>query len=63
MLLEYAGEGIPIVASSVPAGSFAPFLNDLLPLLMSKAVSLDLMTSTGVQKKVFLFISSFGVSH
>ncbi|TNN84731.1 Importin-4 [Liparis tanakae] len=51
MLLEYAGEGIPIVASSVPADRFAPFLNDLLPLLMSKAVSLDPMKGTGVQKK------------
>ncbi|XP_042366643.1 importin-4 [Plectropomus leopardus] len=37
MLQEYAGEGIPLVASSVPADTFAPFLNDLLPLLMSKA--------------------------
>uniref|UniRef100_A0A673B7J2 Importin 4 n=1 Tax=Sphaeramia orbicularis TaxID=375764 RepID=A0A673B7J2_9TELE len=39
MLLEFAGEGIPLVASSVPADSFAPFLNDLLPLIMSKAKS------------------------
>nr|XP_020497292.1 importin-4 [Labrus bergylta] len=37
MLQEFAGEGIPLVASSVPADSFAPFLNDLLPLIMSKA--------------------------
>lgn len=41
MLLEFAGEGIPLVASAVPADSFAPFLNDLLPLIMSKAVSLQ----------------------
>lgn len=40
MLQEFAGEGIPLLASSVPADSFAPFLNDLLPLIMSKAVSL-----------------------
>ncbi|CAJ1082427.1 importin-4 [Xyrichtys novacula] len=39
MLQEYAGEGIPLLASSVPADSFAPYLNDLLPLIMSKAKS------------------------
>lgn len=39
MLQEFAGEGIPLLASSVPADQFAPFLNDLLPLIMSKAVS------------------------
>ncbi|XP_071341870.1 importin-4 [Trachinotus anak] len=39
MLQEYAGEGIPLLASSVPADIFAPFLNDLLPLIMSKAKS------------------------
>lgn len=39
MLLEFAGEGIPLVAAAVPADKFAPFLNDLLPLIMSKAVS------------------------
>lgn len=44
MLQEFAGEGIPLLASSVPADNFAPFLNDLLPLIMSKAVSLNLLT-------------------
>uniref|UniRef100_A0A674NNI3 Importin 4 n=1 Tax=Takifugu rubripes TaxID=31033 RepID=A0A674NNI3_TAKRU len=39
MLLEFAGEGIPLVAAAVPADNFAPFLNDLLPLIMSKAKS------------------------
>lgn len=39
MLLEFAGEGIPLVAAAVPADNFAPFLNDLLPLIMRKAVS------------------------
>uniref|UniRef100_A0A3B4V0H3 Importin 4 n=1 Tax=Seriola dumerili TaxID=41447 RepID=A0A3B4V0H3_SERDU len=39
MLQEFAGEGIPLLASSVPADNFAPFLNDLLPLIMSKAKS------------------------
>ncbi|XP_068200033.1 importin-4 [Antennarius striatus] len=39
MLLEIAGEGIPLVTSSVPGDSFAPFLNDLLPLIMSKTKS------------------------
>lgn len=39
MLLEFAGEGIPLVAAAVSADKFAPYLNDLLPLIMSKAVS------------------------
>uniref|UniRef100_A0A8C7WYJ5 Importin 4 n=1 Tax=Oryzias sinensis TaxID=183150 RepID=A0A8C7WYJ5_9TELE len=39
MLQEFAGEGIPLLASSVPADQFAPFLNDLLPLIMSKTKS------------------------
>ncbi|KAM8823582.1 importin-4 [Spinachia spinachia] len=39
MLQEFAGEGIPLVASCVPADSFAPFLNDVLPVLLSKAKS------------------------
>ncbi|RVE58956.1 hypothetical protein OJAV_G00199280 [Oryzias javanicus] len=39
MLQEFAGEGIPLLASSVPADQFSPFLNDLLPLIMSKAKS------------------------
>ncbi|KAM8881865.1 importin-4 [Synchiropus picturatus] len=39
MLQECAGEGIPLVASAVPAESFAPFLNDLLPLIISRTKS------------------------
>ncbi|KAM9333183.1 importin-4 [Pholidichthys leucotaenia] len=39
MLQEIAGEGIPLLASAVPADTFYPFLNDLLPLIMSKAKS------------------------
>lgn len=39
MLQEYAGEGIPLLAAAVPAEAFAPFLNDLLPLIISKAKS------------------------
>ncbi|XP_061660826.1 importin-4 isoform X2 [Syngnathoides biaculeatus] len=39
MLQEFAGEGIPILAASVPANNFAPLLNDLLPLIMSKTSS------------------------
>ncbi|XP_041817240.1 importin-4 [Chelmon rostratus] len=39
MLQEFAGEGIPLLASSVSADHFTPFLNDLLPLIMSKAKS------------------------
>ncbi|KAA8580975.1 hypothetical protein FQN60_013933, partial [Etheostoma spectabile] len=37
LLQNFAREGIPLLASSVPADNFAPFLNDLLPLIMSKA--------------------------
>ncbi|KAG5850963.1 hypothetical protein ANANG_G00087950 [Anguilla anguilla] len=37
MLQEFAGEGIPLLASAVPADTFFPFLNELLPLIMSKA--------------------------
>lgn len=37
MLQEFAGEGIPLLASAVPADQFSPFLNELLPLIMSKA--------------------------
>lgn len=40
MLIEFAGEGIPLLVAAVPADSFFPYLNDLLPLIMSKAVSL-----------------------
>ncbi len=40
MLQEFAGEGIPVLASALPAETFYPHLNDLLPLIMSKAVSL-----------------------
>uniref|UniRef100_A0AAY4BCK7 Importin N-terminal domain-containing protein n=1 Tax=Denticeps clupeoides TaxID=299321 RepID=A0AAY4BCK7_9TELE len=39
MLQEFAGEGIPLLASAVPAETFLPYLNDLLPLIMNKAKS------------------------
>ncbi|KAI1902156.1 hypothetical protein AGOR_G00041800 [Albula goreensis] len=39
VLQEFAGEGIPLLASAVPADTFYPFLNELLPLIMSKAKS------------------------
>ncbi|KAF4087623.1 hypothetical protein AMELA_G00072670 [Ameiurus melas] len=39
MLQEFAGEGIPVLASAVPAETFYSHLNDLLPLIMSKAKS------------------------
>ncbi|XP_036374883.1 importin-4-like [Megalops cyprinoides] len=39
MLQEFAGEGIPLLASAVPAETFYPFLNELLPLIMNKAKS------------------------
>lgn len=39
MLQEYAGEGIPLLAAAVPADAFAPFLNDLLPVIINKAKS------------------------
>lgn len=37
MLQEFAGEGIPLLASAVPAEQFSPLLNELLPLIMNKA--------------------------
>uniref|UniRef100_A0A673XUK0 Importin 4 n=1 Tax=Salmo trutta TaxID=8032 RepID=A0A673XUK0_SALTR len=36
MLQEFAGEGIPLLASAVPAETFQPYLNELLPLIMNK---------------------------
>ncbi|KAL2085480.1 hypothetical protein ACEWY4_018800 [Coilia grayii] len=39
MLQEFAGEGIPLLASAVPADTFMPYLNELLPLIMNKAKS------------------------
>lgn len=60
MLLEFAGEGIPLLVAAVPADSFFPYLNDLLPLIMSKAVSLgasacihtDILVLSGDQKNL-----------
>ena len=40
MLQEFAGEGIPLLASAAPAELFWPFLSELLPLITNKAVSL-----------------------
>lgn len=54
MLQEFAGEGIPVLASAVPAETFYSHLNDLLPLIMNKAVSLTppfLFMGTGGKKK------------
>lgn len=39
MLQEFAGEGIPLLASAVPADTFLPYLNELLPLIMNKSKS------------------------
>uniref|UniRef100_A0A3B1JNG4 Importin 4 n=1 Tax=Astyanax mexicanus TaxID=7994 RepID=A0A3B1JNG4_ASTMX len=39
MLQEFAGEGIPILASAVPAETFYTHLNDLLPLIINKTKS------------------------
>ncbi|XP_037135293.1 importin-4 [Syngnathus acus] len=39
MLQEFAGEGIPLLAASVPADSCAPVILDLLPLILSKTKS------------------------
>ncbi|XP_077365425.1 importin-4 [Festucalex cinctus] len=36
MLQEYAGEGIPLLVAAVSAESCTPFLNELLPLILSK---------------------------
>ncbi|KAM8961445.1 importin-4 [Pelodytes ibericus] len=37
MLVEYAGEGIPLVAAAVGGAMFAPYFAGFLPLLLSKA--------------------------
>lgn len=62
MLQEFAGEGIPLVAASVPADNFSSFLDDLLPLIMSKAVSLDCLIDTEVQFKSVYFNSFSALS-
>ncbi|XP_066444500.1 importin-4-like, partial [Eleutherodactylus coqui] len=36
MLMEYAGEGIPLVAAAVGGGIFAPYFVGFLPLLINK---------------------------
>ena len=47
MLQEFAGEGIPLLASAAPAELFWPFLNELLPLITNKAVSLLITMEMG----------------
>ncbi|XP_053323898.1 importin-4 [Spea bombifrons] len=37
MLIEYAGEGIPLIAAAVGGDTFAPYFAGFLPLLLSKA--------------------------
>lgn len=54
MLQEFAGEGIPLVAASVPADNFFPFLNDLLPFIMNKAVSPNALIHLGVWQEYFI---------
>ncbi|XP_069618553.1 importin-4 [Ranitomeya imitator] len=39
MLMEYAGEGIPLIAAAVGGMTFAPYFADFLPLLLSKTKS------------------------
>ncbi|CAN2390731.1 ribosomal protein import into nucleus [Pristimantis euphronides] len=39
MLVEYAGEGIPLVAATVGGVTFAPYFVGFLPLLLNKAKS------------------------
>ncbi|XP_073431462.1 importin-4 isoform X2 [Dendrobates tinctorius] len=39
MLIEYAGEGIPLVAAVVGGITFAPYFADFLPLLLNKTKS------------------------
>uniref|UniRef100_A0A8C9U2N3 Importin 4 n=1 Tax=Scleropages formosus TaxID=113540 RepID=A0A8C9U2N3_SCLFO len=39
ILQEFAGEGIPLLASAVPADTFYPYLNELLPFIMNKTKS------------------------
>ncbi|XP_023661748.2 importin-4 isoform X1 [Paramormyrops kingsleyae] len=37
MLLEFAGEGIPLLAAAAPVDAFAPHLREMLPLIINKA--------------------------
>lgn len=53
MLQEFAGEGIPILASAVSAETFYPYLNDLLPFVINKAVSFYFMQNTILSRSVF----------
>ncbi|XP_075067258.1 importin-4 [Mixophyes fleayi] len=39
MLMEYAGEGIPLVAAAVGGSTFAPYFVGFLPLLLNKTKS------------------------
>ncbi|KAG8596096.1 hypothetical protein GDO81_001732 [Engystomops pustulosus] len=39
MLMEYAGEGIPLVAAAVGGSTFAPYFAGFLPLLLNKTKS------------------------
>ncbi|CAJ0964998.1 unnamed protein product [Ranitomeya imitator] len=39
MLMEYAGEGIPLIAAAVGGMTFAPYFADFLPLLLNKTKS------------------------
>lgn len=39
MLMEYAGEGIPLVAAAVGGATFAPYFASFLPLLLNKTKS------------------------
>lgn len=39
MLIEYAGEGIPLIAAAVGGATFSPYFAEFLPLLLNKAKS------------------------
>lgn len=41
MLLEHAGEAIPVLAAAAGGDAFAPFFAPFLPLLLCKTVSIS----------------------
>lgn len=46
MLLEHAGEAIPVLAAAAGGHTFAPFFATFLPLLLCKTVSVLLQPTS-----------------
>lgn len=47
MLLEHAGEAIPVLAATAGGHAFAPFFATFLPLLLCKTVSAVVQPEVG----------------